>query len=475
MTVDLDTGYDTSPIVAPDGAFTIGGGAVVKYDGLGGIQAPMSNFGQTGSEDAIKGLFQLPSFNLGNAIDVLGQALSQLPLEALKLLGQLVPDWLEEDILDIGTAVSKILGALNPSKIPLTLEGFTAWLTNTFNTVSTELRQIFEIVAGWVVTPITAAVQGFKDWWAHLTGQTQHLNETGGYDAGQLIGEVAKDAVEGLVDLGNNVAGAFKGFFDKWFGVTTGTGTAAEVITTVEAIKDAVINGWTVHTVTSNETNWAVPPHTLCNGIVVGGGQKGDNGTNGGSAVGKIGGLDGSFLAQPIDLTGITNLDFQVGTQGNKSYIRVANTTTPHTGTVLLASPDHGSEGGIPGEFGYAPTTSAPGRGGNGGGMGTGRDIAQQGESTAVAAGGAPGGNNGTWGTPGQPGGSVSAGATTKCGGAGGGGGGGAVQSLNVGGNGGDGGYPGGGGGAGGNCNGAPNQVGVGGAGAVGVIWVFYK
>lgn len=276
-------------------------------------------------------------------------------------------------------------------------------------------------------------------------------------------------------NLHNVVTGGFKSIFDAWFGGNSGTGTAAEVQQTVEAIKDAVINGYTVTTFTSSQANWAVPAHTECIAILVGGGQNGQGGTNGGSTVGRLGGYSGSYIAQQIDLTGITALDIAVGTAGNKSFVRQANTTTPHSGTVIIASPTHGSIGGISTALGYTSTTSTPGKGGKGGGMGTGRDLPQAGESSAVVAGGAPGGNNGTWGTPGQPGGSVSAGALTKCGGGGGGGGGAAVQALNVGGAGGDGGYPGGGGGAGGNCSGTPNQVGAGGAGALGVVWLFYR
>lgn len=290
------------------------------------------------------------------------------------------------------------------------------------------------------------------------------------------------DAFSGLASsaanlsaLGNKVGDGFKAMFNKWLNRTDGTGTVAEVEQVVESIRDAVLNGYTVHTITANETNYPVPSHTECIGIAVGGGLPGLGGTNGGSTIGRAGGFSGSYIAQPLNLTGITAIDTQIGTQGNKSYVRVANTTTPHTGAVILVSPDHGSIGGIATPLGYTLTTSTPGKGGNGGGMGTGRDLPQAGESSAVAAGGAPGGNNGTWGTPGQPGGSVSAGSATKCGGAGGGGGGAAVQTLNTGGAGGDGGYPGGGGGAGGNCSGTPNQVGAGGAGAIGVVWLFFR
>lgn len=278
-----------------------------------------------------------------------------------------------------------------------------------------------------------------------------------------------------LSTLTNKVGDGFKAMFNKWLNRTDGTGTVAEVEQVVESIRDAVLNGYNVHTVTANETNWPVPSHTEAIIIAIGGGEQGQGGTNNTSTIGRIGGRSGSYIAQPVNLTGVAALDTQIGTQGNKSYVRVANTTTPHTGTVVLASPDLGTVGSIAGPLGYTPTSSTPGRGGNGGGMGTGRDLPTAGESSALGAGGLPGGNNGIWGTPGQPGGSVSAGSATKCGGGGGGGGGAAVQSLNVGGNGGNGGYPGGGGGAGGNCNGTANQVGSGGAGAIGVVFILTR
>ncbi|MCT7372681.1 hypothetical protein [Mycolicibacterium llatzerense] len=308
--------------------------------------------------------------------------------------------------------------------------------------------------------------------------KTQKLPQAFTVDLPGDLDDLFSSAASTIADLStvtNKVVGMGTAIFNKWFGRTDGTGSTAQVEQAIESIKDAVLNGYTVHTVTANEANWPVTTHTECIAIMVGGGQNGQNGTNGGSTVGRIGGFSGSYIAQPLNLAGISALDFQIGTAGNKSYIRQANTSTPHTGALVLESPAAGSIGGIATPLGYTLTASTPGKGGNGGGMGTGRDLPQVGESSAVAAGGAAGGNNGTWGLPGQPGGSVSAGAAVKCGGGGGGGGGAAVQTLNVGGAGGDGGYPGGGGGAGGNCNGTTNQVGAGGAGAIGVIWMLTR
>lgn len=275
--------------------------------------------------------------------------------------------------------------------------------------------------------------------------------------------EWAADQIAGFVNIWNG-----------WFG-SGGTGAPAQTQYVIESIKDAVINGYTVHTVTSNETNWAVPSHTEMIAILIGGGMPGSTGGSsaGGSLVAPAaGGLDGSYIAQPIDLTGITALDMQVGTAGNKSYIRVAN-ATPHTGAVVLSSPAAGSPGGIASQLGYTTTSSTPGRGGQGEGGGSGHQPATAGTSTPSATGGAIGGNNGVYGLPGGAGGTVSAGATTKCGGAGGGGGGAGVFIFNTGGTGGAGGYPGGGGGGGG-CG--INVAGAsGGPGAPGVIWLFYR
>lgn len=276
------------------------------------------------------------------------------------------------------------------------------------------------------------------------------------------VGDVFDDAFNALSSWGTDVLNRFKAFFNGWFGGTSGTGSQAEVTYVIETIKDAVINGYTVTTFTSDEVAWPVPAHVECNAVLIGGGYNGSGG----------GGLHGAFLAMLIDLTGITSLDIQVGTAGNVSYVREAD-ASPHTGVVVAQSPPHGTSGGIAGTFGLTPTVSMPGSGGNGGFGGSGGTAATAGQSSALATGGAAGATGGAGG-PGGAGGSVSAGSQIKCGGAGGGGGGRATGFLGAGGNGGPGGYPGGGGGGyGSGWSGGAN--GVDGAGAPGVVWLFYK
>jgi len=302
---------------------------------------------------------------------------------------------------------------------------------------------------------------------------------TGHSDADVIhaLTNIPAHVVEGVEDLAEQVGEGFKAWYNTWFGRTDGTGSASEVQYTVEAIKDAVINGENVHVITASETGWPKPDNLIeFKVLVCGGGENGHGGSNGGGATGGAGGNGGGWIYEVIDLTDVAALDFQIGTAGNLSYVREADPDAPHTGAVLAVSPEAGALGGIAtGIGGYAYTTSTPGAGGTGGGWGVNGNAATAGAATALAVGGTRGGNNGIWGTSGGDGGSVSAGVPVKSGGAGGGGGGGAYQSANAGGRGGDGGYPGGGGGGGGNCNGLPTQSGSGGSGAIGMIVVVWR
>ncbi|UOW92918.1 minor tail protein [Mycobacterium phage Leopard] len=332
---------------------------------------------------------------------------------------------------------------------------------------------------------------------ADLINRLTHIDSSGKFDASQLFNMAGfptldPSKVSGLPDLANNVVSGFKGIFDAWFGSSSGTGSPAEVAQTIEAIKDAVISGYTVTTFTSSQTNWARPSNiTEMIAVVVGGGQNGQNGINNDGTVVRPGGLHGSYLAQNLDVTTLpAAFDIAVGTAGQKSYVRVANGS--HTGAVVVESPAHGSAGGIATAFGLSQTNSAPGNGGAGGmaynsteGEAHSNTPGATGGSSGLAAGGsggsaAPGGSNaGANGGNGGAGGTVSAGALTKCGGGGGGGGGGARSFAftgGTGGSGGPGGYPGGGGGSGGNAtNVLGGTAGSAGAGAAGVVWLFYR
>lgn len=279
------------------------------------------------------------------------------------------------------------------------------------------------------------------------------------------VGDIFEDAFTALSNWGADVIGGFAAIFNGWFG-GGGTGSPAEVTYVIETIKDAVINGYNVVTFTSDAVAWPVPAHAEMHIAAIGGGQNGGGG-------GGTGGLHGSFLSSLVDVTGVSAFDIQIGTAGNKSYVREA-AGTAHTGAVILESLLHGSSGGITNSLGQLTgTTSLPGSGGNGGSGGPSGTNATSGESSALASGGTAGGA-GPAGGNGSAGGSVSAGSLIKCGGAGGGGGGRATVIFNGGGWGGSGGYPGGGGGAAGTGWGG-GADGAAGPGAPGVVWIYYR
>ena len=249
-------------------------------------------------------------------------------------------------------------------------------------------------------------------------------------------------------DLGDVV----KGIWDGWFG-TGGSGAPAEAQQTIEAIKVAIENGWTVTTYTSNAT-WTKPANLReCVVIAIGRGQDGQSGRGT-----REGGLGGGYLAQALDVASIPN------------SVAITIGAPTSFGSLVVTTP---GQGGIAGEFGYALTASNPGKGGNGAPQDN-STLPTAGDGTPLAAVGAAG--TGTGGA-GQNGASVSTSTPTKCGGAGGGGGRGGGGNLGNpgGGKGGNGGFPGGGGAGGGQggAYGAPN--GAGGTGANGCMWVLTK
>lgn len=336
---------------------------------------------------------------------------------------------------------------------------------NPINKALSALGQLFNLPTPQsIVDGITAGASAIWDAATDIFIKplNKFANLIGGFLDGLQIPILDPSKILNLPGLFDDVIDGFTGIFNGWFG-GGGTGTAAEVTYTIEAIKDAVINGFTVVTIVSDTVAWAVPAHAEFIAVMIGGGQTGTT---------SIGGLHGSYSATPVDLTGITALDIQVGTAGNVSVIREA-AGTAHTGPVVVQSPVHGGPGGIATNFGFTPTTSLPGSGGNAGVSGTSNTSGLPGQSSALAVGGT-GGSQGLSGGDGGPGGSVSAGAQVKCGGAGGGGGGGASGAVGSGGDGGAGGYPGGGGGGRAlGWSGGPN--GAAGPGAPGVVWLFYR
>ncbi|QGJ94711.1 hypothetical protein SEA_WALTERMCMICKEY_33 [Mycobacterium phage WalterMcMickey] len=172
------------------GAFEIGGGEF--------------NYGQDYDEEIVRSLFEIP-LTATNAFELLEEQLLKLPPEALKVFAPLIPDAIEEDFLDTATAVAKIIDSLTDLPQALLKGEFDEWLGSTFNTVATELRQIADILAGLVVTPINDTVQAVKDWWNLITGRTSAINSDGTIDAGKLtnLGDLPAipNGLEKLPDL----------------------------------------------------------------------------------------------------------------------------------------------------------------------------------------------------------------------------------------------------------------------------------
>lgn len=286
--------------------------------------------------------------------------------------------------------------------------------------------------------------------------------------------------------LASGVTSLIQGAFSTWFGGGGGSGTIPEWNHTIESIKDAVLNGYTVHAFTSTTANWT--DFLGCTELKLVGISAGNNGSPGSGTAGGAGGAGGKHQVLMVDPTSLSGIDVTIPTAGNDLVMRVANTSTPHTGVELMRV-GASSPGGIAvGPEGFAPTASNAAMGGTGGqgnsaggGVGLVGSAGSASNSAAGGTGGAAGANSaGANGGTGGDGASVSAGAAVKCGGGGGGGGGGAGANFGfggAGGAGGDGGYPGGGGGGGGGRTNAsiPGTVGSAGAGAPGVGWAMYK
>ncbi|AXN53620.1 minor tail protein [Gordonia phage Ronaldo] len=333
-----------------------------------------------------------------------------------------------------------------------------------------------------------ASVENLSTWSARSENQWKDItrgNARSGYDnaaAGRnsLFGQLSSVAA-GLADVVSDLGTVVSGIFDNWFGGGS-TGDPLEVGYTIQAIRDAVIEGATVVTVTSNGTRVIPSTITECHAIVIGGGENGQDGSNSltGSATRTNGGRGGSFKSVPLDVNTVKGqtLTITVGVNGSATTVKLGATT--------LASAQSGEVGGIAvGVYGYTGTTSIPGDGGKGGyGAASGQDGVNglDGTASAVAAKGIGGTVSSSSGPRnGTAGGNADPAASVKSGAAGGGGGAGGHTASLAGdaGSGGPGGYPGGGGGGGGcGANGGlagSGDNGPGGTGGPGIAWLVYK
>ena len=182
------------------GAFQIGGGAY--------------QYGQNITQNIINSLIQGPGVLINQGITGAASAISQiaaylqtLPIEALRMLQAFIPGAVFDDFINVGTAVTTILGAIETS-VRMTVDQFTDWITTVYNILLTEVHQILDAIQGFVVTPITARVTGFVDWLFDLDG----FRSTTTTDLASALGQIG-DMITGSGEataaaLGAALAGA---------------------------------------------------------------------------------------------------------------------------------------------------------------------------------------------------------------------------------------------------------------------------
>lgn len=350
-----------------------------------------------------------------------------------------------------GDDAADLLGALTsiPQQAVAGLQGalssISSYVQDLVNAILRAIRGI--PVVGGTLADIIAEIGGL---------QQKAVEAKADASAAQTTAVAVRD------DLGTTIAG----IWDGWFG-SGGSGSPAQAQQTIEAIKVAVLNGFTVEAFTSGAT-WnrdTAAIYTEFYAVCIGGGNRGQTGgtsnsTNAASANGGVRGLGGGFLSQQIADSDIpTSVIWTIG-QAASSPGGIGTRTS--FGSLAQSSP---GSGGIstPGG-GYAATSSMPGDGADGGSAGYTASSGSGGYSTPGQAGGASAlGTAGSGGSAGSGGGTSGAGTAggaapvtgpTKSGGGGGGGGGGryvtGVGQSCVGGPGGNGGFPGGGSGGGG-------------------------
>lgn len=175
--------YPTSPNDAFDagGAFVIGGGDF--------------NFGQDYTESLIKTFFKVPAPTIGGAIEALRQSLLRLPLEALQVFRDLIPDSVEFVWDTVTGAVDAIISSLLDSPLFVPFSAFNDFLntlltnpgevlgmieqslvnglTSALGLLNSAWNQLEDIINGVIITPINSAVAAFRDWFNDIVTQAQ--------------------------------------------------------------------------------------------------------------------------------------------------------------------------------------------------------------------------------------------------------------------------------------------------------------
>jgi len=128
-------------------------------------------WGQDITEDFVRTITQGPAALVTEAFtDIpaffsgMAQFLASLPLEALQMFRRYIPDAVEAAFETIEGAVSEIMKFFTAAGNLVKFDWLWDWMENAYHILETEVRQIFDAIAGVIVTPITTRVQQFIDW-----------------------------------------------------------------------------------------------------------------------------------------------------------------------------------------------------------------------------------------------------------------------------------------------------------------------
>ncbi|MDV6975347.1 glycine-rich domain-containing protein [Mycobacterium intracellulare] len=153
------------------GAFQMGGGS--------------TNYGQNVTDAFVQTLIHGPAVVLAQGftsiehfMGELANYLKTLPIEALRLFQAFIPGAVSSAFNTVASAVETIINALSIQNLKMMVSDFENWLASVFNILRAEVSQIFDAIAGAIVTPITSRVQQFIDWLAGIGNQFALLGNT---------------------------------------------------------------------------------------------------------------------------------------------------------------------------------------------------------------------------------------------------------------------------------------------------------
>ena len=218
----------TAPNQLPiDRAFVIGGDTANNSDETTGIQTSYSgnNFGQNFTDDGIRALFEIPAFGLGNAVEVFTQLLLKLPLEALNVIGAVVPGG-AGGFTDVVTAVTTIMGSLVEVVVMLpqaVFQGFldlisgnvgaipgdvAALLKNGLDAIEQLVDSLLSMLGlgsvGTILDKIFDLADGFDEWFGDSQTSFGQISDlTGNFE--DLLGQFFTAFQGGIPDLGGIV------------------------------------------------------------------------------------------------------------------------------------------------------------------------------------------------------------------------------------------------------------------------------